>query len=225
MSIQLAKGETIVRTYDYASVHTQKGFSGSDTYKKLIVTNKRVVYEGACAQRGKERQLRQEMPISEAKYVDTYYGKTSSPIFILLGILAVVAGLILCVMAAADGGEVVAMMPGFAVIILGVIFFVLFLKSRRTMLACTISTDHKIIPALTVAEASTGGNNKKKRNNNSTTIIVDVNAEVAKQLVDELGSVLLIAAQTPVEEEAPAAEEEAGAADAPAEDAAPAEEL
>ena len=92
MSVKFAKDEKVIKSFNYAATGYNKKKNSYDTFKSLIVTNKRLIHEQVCEKRGNEVILRQEMPVADAKYVKTTMGKTATPKFLLLAILfAVIA--------------------------------------------------------------------------------------------------------------------------------------
>ena len=45
MSVQLAKDEKVIKSFNYATVGYNKKKGQYDTFKSLIVTNKRIIHE------------------------------------------------------------------------------------------------------------------------------------------------------------------------------------
>ena len=97
MSVKFAKDEKVIKFFNYAATGYNKKKNSYDTFKSLIVTNKRVIHEQVCEKRGNEVILRQEMPVTDAKYVKTTMGKTSTPKFLLLAILFAIIAVILII--------------------------------------------------------------------------------------------------------------------------------
>ena len=67
MAIQFAKDEKVIRSFNYAATGYNKRKNTYDTFKSVVVTNKRVIHESVCEKRGNEVILRQEMPVADAK--------------------------------------------------------------------------------------------------------------------------------------------------------------
>ena len=83
MSVQFAKDEKVIKSFNYANVGYNRKKGQYDTFKSLIVTNKRVIHESVNDKRHNEVIIRQEMPVADAKYVKTTMGKTSNPAYLL----------------------------------------------------------------------------------------------------------------------------------------------
>ena len=97
MSVQFAKDEKVIKSFNYAAVGYNKKKGHPDTFKSLIVTNTRVIHEAVREKRSNELIIRQEMPVADAKYVKTTMGKASSPellvqaiVFFVIAALAIV---------------------------------------------------------------------------------------------------------------------------------------
>ena len=222
MSIQLAKDEKVVKAFDYATVGYNRKLSKYTTYKSLIVTNKRVVHEAVCEARGNEVILRQEMPVADAKYVNTAMGKTSTPALLVLtvifAILAAVA-FVLPVLGVLSGAKLVMTILGSVFALLAVIFLLCFILSHKAMVVCSISTDHPIYPVIGFGsiegEENSDASDKKKKSSKKPTIEIHVNRAVAKEIANELGAAILDAlAYDASEEEAPVTEESESEAEA-----------
>ena len=54
MSVKLAKDEKVIKSFNYAATGYNKRKDTYDTFKSLIVTNKRVIHESVCEKRGNE---------------------------------------------------------------------------------------------------------------------------------------------------------------------------
>jgi len=214
MSIQLAKDEKVVKAFDYATVGYNRKLAKYTTYKSLIVTNKRVVHEAVCETRGNEVILRQEMPVTDAKYVNTTMGKTSTPAFLVLTVIFAILAAVAYVlpMFVLPNLKMILTLVAAACGLLAVIFLVAFIVSHKAMVVCSISTDHPICPAIGFAsiesELTSDVSDKKKKKSKKPTIEIRVNRAAAKDLANELGAAILNAiAYDPNEEIAPEAEE------------------
>ena len=213
MSIQLAKDEKVVKAFDYATVGYNRKLAKYTTYKSLIVTNKRVVHEAVCETRGNEVILRQEMPVTDAKYVNTTMGKTSTPAFLVLTVIFAILAAVAYVlpMFVLPNLKMILTLVAAACGLLAVIFLVAFIVSHKAMVVCSISTDHPICPAIGFASIEselTSDVSDKKKKSKKPTIEIRVNRAAAKDLANELGAAILNAiAYDPNEEIAPEAEE------------------
>ena len=233
MSIKLSKDEKLMKSFEYAAEGYHKRTAKFDTFKSLIVTSKRVIHEEVCTRRSKKMVVRNEMPVTDAKYLSNKIVKLSKPgllvaaiIFALLAVVAFVLPSpdILPEEIAKQIGTYITMV-GAALAVIALSFLMGYFASRKTLIACCISTDHPLYPVMGFAslsgEVNTDEDNKKKKSKKSDkgkTLEIQVDTEVAAQLVDELGAVILDAIayepanEEPVveeAEEAPVAEEEA----------------
>ena len=215
MSIQLAKDEKVIKAFDYATVGYNRKLAKYTTYKSLIVTNKRVVHEAVCEARSNEVILRQEMPVADAKYVNTAMGKTCNPAMLVLtvifAILAAVA-FALPALGVLTNAKLVMTIIGGVCALLAVIFLLSYILSHKAMVICSISTDHPICPVIgfgsVEGEEASDKSDKKKKSSKKPTIEIHVNRAVAKEIANELGAAILNAiAYDPNEEIAPEAEE------------------
>ena len=64
MSVKFAQDEKVIKSFNYAATGYNKKKDTYDTFKSLIVTNKRLIHESVCEKRGSEVILRQEMPLT-----------------------------------------------------------------------------------------------------------------------------------------------------------------
>ena len=236
MSVQLAKNETMLREFEYAR-------GGAKVSKKIRVTNKRIIQEETA---GKSLAIRREMPIADAKYVETAFGKTSKGARLCWGLILLVLGAAAVALSfLTDFGvdlfdittlNLVVTGVGGLVAFIGLILFFAYFSSRQAVLKCVISTDHIITPALSISEAPAVSSNKPAR---EITLDLRISRKAALVLVNELGAAILdaqayveepaveeapVVEETPVVEEAPAAEEAPAVEEAPAAEEAPAVE-
>ena len=231
MSIKLSKNEKIIKSFDYATEGYHKKTSRFDTFKSLIVTNKRVIHEEVCERRaGKGTVIRNEMPVGDAKYLSTAVNKTSRPGFIVAAVIFALLAVIAFVLPSLNViPEDVMEMIGTYLTIVGGMFALIalvcllnYFASRKTLIMCRISSDHAVYPVMGFVSLSgevntdNDSNKKKKRKKESDqgkTLEIRVNAAVARELVDELGAVILDGveydpASEEVVEEVPAETEE-----------------
>ena len=203
MSVMLAKNEKIVKAYEYANVRVKRGLTQSDTYKKLTVTNQRVIHESICEKKGRECAVRSEMPLSEAKYLDTAVAKTAKTALLVWGIILAAIGLIAVILSAAGLLDVLGIgdvILSVMLMLIGGLLILGYFASRRTVLICIVSSEKETHTAMQIAEATTTAVTDKKKND-KVTVVVNVNDEVAKMMVAELGAVLLDAASFTGEDE------------------------
>lgn len=196
MSLILASDEKIIREYEYASLGSVGVGKSSETYKKLIITNKRIVHQEHATGVGMERYSASEIPIEKAKYVDTYYGMKSYTILLVLGILFALAGLFALV-----AGEDFLVVTIFA-LILAVVFILVYIFKKDYVVIFTIKTDgfiNSIMHASSRAGNSlTSGLRHGLRAADSALTInvkVRVHKEEAKALAEELGMAILEASR------------------------------
>ena len=230
MSIQFAKDEAVVRRYDYATLGFKKKLGRYTTFKSLIITNKRVIHEAVCGKRGSGMVSRREMPLEDAKYVDTAVARTSKPAFIVWSIIFAIlgaVGFVLPNLNVLPNLELVFQGVGAGAFLVAVLFLIAYFGSRKAFLLCNISTDHPLYPVMGIAEVADNGHDEKKakkenKKNKNIRLEIAINTAVAKQLSDELGAVILDAkSYEPVQEveEAEAPAEEAVEEPAEAEEA------
>ncbi len=199
MSIQLANGEKILRSYDYAT-SVSKGIAGTDGSKTLVITNKRIIHKEN--QKGKKSSGTNisEMPVSAAKYVRTNFKETRYPIFLIIGIILAIVAVVSLIAVVASGEDFAAGLIPFIIIgIIAAIFIIIYLKKKTHSFSCSIDTDTHITNAFGFSSVSGDSRTSglfaaARRANNSFYIKVKVNAEVAQQMADELGYVIAAAA-------------------------------
>ncbi len=177
MSIQLSQGEKIVREYQYAK--TKKLFT--TTEDTLIVTNKRIVHRREGHGFGSETVANSEMPIKNAKYVNTSYGLKSLTPLLILGIIWALIGLFLLV----SGGGVI----GFITLIPAAIFIIIYFVKKIYSCTCVISSETRIVPAFSLGTI-TYGLFGRKTGNGGMLLKIQVNNTVAKVLAEEIGAVI-----------------------------------
>ena len=197
MSIQLSKNESILRSYDYATSHSG-GLGATNGSKTLIVTNKRIIHRERIEGKKNAGVNTSEMPISAAKYVSTSFKQTRYPILMVIGIiLAIVAVALFAALASVDMG--VALIPLVIIGVIAAIFIIVYLKKKTYSFSCSINTDTRITNAFGFSSVS--GDSRTRgifakfgKSNKDFYIKVKVNSEVAKQMAEELGSVISAAA-------------------------------
>ena len=213
MSVKFAKDEKVIKSFDYATVGYNKRKGQYDTFKSLIVTNKRVIHESVNDKRNNEIILRQEMPVADAKYVKTTMGKTSNPAYLLQALLFAIIAAAAVFVSTLDFAEKFYV----AFLVLAAPFAVLtFVKLAAYFSSCTkvvsfsIFTDHVVTPVICTAamEAENKETEGKKNTKKDPSLEIRVNADVAREIADGLGAAILDAInykeEAPVEEAIPA---------------------
>jgi hypothetical protein len=226
MAIQFAKDEKVLKSFNYASIGYNKKKGQFDTFKKLTVTNKRIIHETVRETRSDELILRQEMPVTDAKYIKTTMGKTANPKFLVLAIVFGVFALTSVVLSFLKFAESIkpvffAIAAVFAVV--AIVNLVSYLKSRVTAVTFSIFTDKPVMLAMSTAVADGDFNQAQeaKQGNKEPTVEIRVSVEDAREIADGLGAAILNAAnyieEAPLEEVAEAVPAFAEAEEAPAE--------
>ena len=198
MSVQLAKDEKVIRSFTYAALGYNKKKNKYDTFKSLIVTNKRLIHEAIRETRSNELILRQEMPVADAKYIKTVMGKSFSPMLLVQAIIYAVLAVVIALLATFDFAEKFF----FVFLILAAPFLFVAIKklidyfaSFSNIVSFSIFTDHPVTPVLTTAAVEVNNNEnadgapRKAKNEPSLEIRVDAN--VARQIADGLGAAIL----------------------------------
>ena len=198
MSVQLAKDEKVIRSFTYATLGYNKKKNKYDTFKSLIVTNKRLIHEAIRETRSNELILRQEMPVADAKYIKTVMGKSFSPMLLVQAIIYAVLAVVIALLATFDFAEKFF----FVFLVLAAPFLFVAIKklidyfaSFSNIVSFSIFTDHPVTPVLTTAAVEVHNNEnadgapRKAKNEPSLEIRVDAN--VARQIADGLGAAIL----------------------------------
>ena len=208
MSVQLAKDEKIVKSFNYATVGSNKNNGKYDTFKNLIVTNKRIIHESVSNKTHNEIILRQEMPVADAKYVKTAMGKVSTPSYLVQAILFAVIAIAAIIVSTLDFAEkffVLFLVLAAPFVVLALVKLAAYFASRAKVVSFSIYTDHVVTPVICTAaveENTNDAQNKKSKGEPTLEIQVDVN--VAREIADGLGAAILDAIN--YKEEAPAEE-------------------
>ena len=179
MHLKLSENESVIKIFDYAKSRRQE--SSVISQNTLVVTNKRIIQQ---IRSGNAIQ-RREIPVQDAKYVDTSFYKRYRPIYAVLGVLAAAIGVAGTVyfknwIPVAIGGGI------FAVLML------VYLLATENMVAFTISGDNRITELMSF----TGGGRPPRRRRKNGQLFIHVNRKQAMQLVSELGSVILDVRET-----------------------------
>ena len=195
MSVQFAKDEKVIKSFNYANTGYNKKKGQYDTFKSLIVTNKRVIHESVNDKSYNEIILRQEMPVADAKYVKTTMGKVSTPAYLLQAILFAVIAVAAVVVSTLDFAEkfyVLFLVLAAPFAILTFVKLSAYFASRAKIVSFSIYTDHVVTPVISTAavEANTDDTQGKK-SKGEPTLEIQVNADVAREIADGLGAAIL----------------------------------
>lgn len=198
MSIKLANGEVIVKNYEYGTVNVTGVAKNIGSHRNLIVTNRRVIHQETSLGRGTERISTKEMPVKSANHVSTFYGMKNYPIFLILGIIFAIIAVVMLIAIPGGAAKIVSFIVAG---IIAVVFFILYAKKRDYTLTCSIDSEAYISHSLNFSTKS--GNSMTKGffarfrradNSNVINVKVSVDHDVAKLLAEELGSVIIAAA-------------------------------
>ncbi len=211
MSVQFAKDEKVIKSFDYATVGYNKRKGQYDTFKSLIVTNKRVIHESVSDKHNNEIILRQEMPVADAKYVKTTMGKTSNPAYLLQALLFAIIAAAAIFVSTLDFAEkfyVAFLVLAAPFAILTFVKLAAYFSSRSNIVSFSIFTDHVVTPVICTAAVETENKETegKKNTKKDPALEIRVNADVAREIADGLGAAILDAIN--YKEEAPAQEVE-----------------
>ena len=213
MSVKFAKDEKVIKSFDYATVGYNKRKGQYDTFKSLIVTNKRVIHESVNDKRNNEIILRQEMPVADAKYVKTTMGKTSNPAYLLQALLFAIIAAAAVFVSTLDFAEkfyVAFLVLAAPFAVLTFVKLAAYFSSLTKVVSFSIFTDHVVTPVICTAavEAENKETEGKKNTKKDPSLEIRVNADVAREIADGLGAAILDAInykeEAPVEEAIPA---------------------
>lgn len=233
--MKLSKNEVVIKSFDYAK--TARGANISKN--SLTVTNKRIVHQT----RSPYSVTRQEIPVGDARYINTAFSRKRNSAYLVFGILFLVLGLVGTLLlaflpdvewlpAATARPVVLPIAAGGALFLL---LILLYAFATKNVLALSIGGDvHKeeLLSFLSIGKLPVDKKGRKKE----ATIYVYVSRKKALELINELGAILLdlqepaaaaedVPPQVCVEEPVEAAEEAAeNTAEDAAEDAAEAPE-
>lgn len=206
MSVQFAKDEKVIKSFNYATVGYNKKKDQYDTFKSLIVTNKRIIHESVKDKRYDEIILRQEMPVADAKYVKTTMGKTSNPAYLLQALLFAIIAIAAIVVSTLDFAEkffVVFLVLAAPFAILTFVKLAAYFASRSKVVSFSIFTDHVVTPVICTALVESDNDDASgKKAKKEPTLEIRVNEDVAREIADGLGAAILDAIA--YKEEAPA---------------------
>lgn len=205
MSVQFAKDEKVIKSFNYANVGYNRKKGQYDTFKSLIVTNKRVIHESVNDKRHNEVIIRQEMPVADAKYVKTTMGKTSNPAYLLQALLFAIIAAAAIVVSTLDFAEkfsVVFLILAAPFAILTIVKLAAYFASRTKVVSFSIFTDHVVTPVICTAAIENNTDDASgKKGKKEPALEIRVDADTARAIADGLGAAILNAVA--YKEEAP----------------------
>ncbi len=175
MSIKLSKNEKILKEYAYSTVTVNK----EETSKKLIITNKRLVHRIETHKMGGEEIVNEQINVGDVKSVDASYGKQTHPIFLVWAILFGLAGVAM-IAAQIIVGVIIALLIAAG-------FVALYIFKKEFVVTCAFSFERataELVAGSSMAGYGMGGKAVKK-------IKIAVNGSVAKDMVEEIGALIL----------------------------------
>lgn len=190
MSFKLAKGEHVVKSYEYGTTKLSGGLANSSvSTKTLTVTNKRIVHSVSGTGGGTEFLSYNEVPISKVTCVDTDFSKKRYPHLLICGILMLIMGITAWV-AIEDFGVYLGI-PGLAIAAFSIINYII---KKDYVLDCEIytsSADLKDLMSFSTRTSSSKSLSGKKRKGAKTKIKISVNEVEARELANELSAVIM----------------------------------
>ena len=196
MAIKLAKDEKVLKSFNYASVGYKQKRGQFDTFKRLTITNQRIIHEAVRETRNNELILRQEMPVTDAKYIKTTMGKTTSLRFLIFAIvLAVfaVAAVVVSFLKFAETFKFVFWILAATFAIFAIVNLILYFKSRVTTVSFSIFTDHYLTLAMStaVSDGDYSQAQELKKGKKEPTLEIRVSVDDAREIADGLGAAIL----------------------------------
>lgn len=203
MSIKLAEGERIIKSYDYGEAKTGALLAASKSQRNLTITNRRIISSCATDGMGKHGLFVNEMPIKSAKNVSTSYQKITYPILLVFGILCAIIGVgsMVVSLIQTEGASKMGILIGFVGLVVAASFIFKYFKKRDCVLTLSILTEGLLSNAMSL-RASSGNSLTRKwfkgaKIAEEATILyvfINVDPEVARVMTEEIGSVILDAA-------------------------------
>ncbi len=201
MSIKLAKDEKILKDYAYAQVNTKKGMKKTETSKNLIVTNKRVIHREVFHQFGGENITNEQIYLSNIKTVDVSYGIKRNTAYLILAVLCFLATLFIVprVMSSGEANMAIILIP----LVFGIIFTLLYIFIKNSALTCILGHNSEVDDYMALGIAAinfVSGSRKKSKKKTKIQILIDT--AVAKEITEEIGAIILDAANGVYDEKA-----------------------
>lgn len=198
MSVTLAKGERIIRSYDYGKVKKSAALDAAESCSNLTVTNRRIIYSRSAKGMGKSGLSVQEIPVRSAKYVNVSYEVIRYPVALVEAIFCMLFALTFMI---AFKNLASGVYGGVLFAVAAAICLVIYLVKKDCRLNCAITTDGIVSPVMALSTSSGNSMTRKMYKKaavaaSATTfnVAVKVNMDVAKQMAEELGAVIMAAA-------------------------------
>ncbi|MBQ5833731.1 MAG: hypothetical protein IIW36_02860 [Clostridia bacterium] len=197
--MKLSKNEVVIKSFDYA-----KSARGANISKNsLTVTNKRIVHQTRSAY----SVTRQEIPVGDARYLNTAFSRKRNPAYMVFAILFLALGIVGTLLLAflpKMEWEGTATRPTLLPIAVGgalfLILILLYALVTKNVLALSIGGDvHKqeLLSFLSIGKLPVDKRGRKKE----AAIYVYVSRKKAMELINELGAILLDLQEPAVTEE------------------------
>ena len=189
MSVKLSNNERIIKEYAYATT-TEGLINKRTTNNSLIVTNKRIIKKDVCDKAGYEKINVSEIPVRAVTGVDVKMSSSFKFILLLLGIVFAIAGLV-CIanLEDAEGGAVIMMLLFWGIAALCIYRFI---KTRSNVLVCTFTVADRVNAAMFLGQISFHSIfSRFNVSGRSSLIKVVVDANVARDFVNEIGALLV----------------------------------
>ena len=186
--LKLAVGEEIVKSFNYSEQKVKgKGVTSySDNIERqLIVTNKRIVHR----MEGEKVLAQKEMPIDAADYVYSRYGLAMRNLLVPFILILLGIGMILLnkFLLKEIIGKNILLYVGIATIVIGVVAFIILILNSRSSVYIEISGK---MPEYDLIEIG-ASNLLTRKSAGAKKITVRVMKEVALQMVNELGALII----------------------------------
>lgn len=178
MENTLATGETLVKSWDYSDKKKKDGLSSNITHRNLSVTNKRII----ARETDKFGATTQEIFLNDVKSISGKYATKRSVLGLIICILlAIVAATLAFVF------EIYYLLIGTGVFIL--IGILAYIFSKQTVFALNFITyGYENLSMILNAGFLTV---RKNKNAGNTNIKVYVNFEMAREIVNTIGAIIL----------------------------------
>lgn len=181
------QNEKVLKEYDYGTV-TAGTLSKTKQNRKLIVTNKRVIHESVVDKKGTPGVSHNDVPVKSVKFVNTSYSITNQPVWIVLAVLFVLMGII-----GAIASE--SFVTFIIFLIVAAVFGLFFFLTRKARLIVSLSADTTISPLMEIGFQSYNRLGGRVGGKSQEIVKIDVNRNVAADIVDELSCLIYSAAQ------------------------------
>lgn len=206
MSIKLARNETVIKEYNYATT-TEGLFNKRETKNTVIVTDKRIIKRDVCEKSGYEKVENNEIAIGAVTGVTAKASSSFKFIFLVLGIIFGIAGFFMVTGSFYSetrydyelSKTITENKVNFGSLLFALIFLALaafliykFVTSRMNVLICDFTVADRTNVAMSAGSASY--NSIFSRffiSGRSKFVRIVVDAAIAKEFVDEIGSIIL----------------------------------